>query len=87
MTRRSRAAKALVEQPGLACRGHTLRRVPGVSPVIPNAQQEGPALRIVLFPIGTRLAPLAGARANRSLELQSRSLSITQRYAVRAIPR
>ncbi len=40
MTRRSGAAKALVEQSGRACRGHRLRRAPGVIPVFPNAQQE-----------------------------------------------
>ena len=87
MTRRSGAAKALVEQPGSCLpRAHASPGPWGQSGQ-PERPVGGPALRIVLFSMSTRLAPLAGARANRSLELQSRSLSVMQRYAARAIPR
>jgi hypothetical protein len=71
MTRRPGAAKALVEQPGRACRGHRLRRAPRVNPVIPNAQQEvrpsaSSCPRWHL--ISTTGEPLTGAQANRSSE-------------------
>jgi hypothetical protein len=53
MTRRSGAAKALVEQPGACLPLAQACRAPRVNPVIPDARQEVRALRIVLFPMAS----------------------------------
>jgi hypothetical protein len=71
MTRRSGAAKALVEQPGSCLPRAQASPGPGVNPVIPNAQQEvrpSPSSCSRWHLTSTIGEPLAGARANRSLE-------------------